>query len=294
MRTFGRPCSTRTLFVVRGAVAIVLTLTTPAIRAAEETSSDSNVGGQTTNGLGRSFALPDERSSHSNTGGQALATRLRSLRPPENSEVTGLLLIKRRGRPPVERVPIVCRVMVRDDGWDSIYETGTTAAVGAQKLVIKHYTNAPSAYLYAASPAGGSAVPELKPLTREHLDTPLAGSDFWCDELGLEFLFWPDQTSLKGEMRLGQPCYVLESRDTSGRRIKSWIDKESVEQGAPGLLIAESYNPKDELIKEFNLGGGSFKKVNGVWQLQRMKISSVKQRSETELKFNLEESKKLP
>lgn len=216
------------------------------------------------------------------------------MQPSENSEVTGLLQVKRHRGQPVERIPIVCRVTIHPDGWDSIYETATTGGVPAQKLVIHHFKNAPSTYFYAVAASGDPTLPELQRLSPEHLDKPLAGSDFSCDELGLEFFFWPGQTKLKSEMRLGQPCDVLESRDASGRRIKSWIDKESLDQGAPGLLIAESFNPKNELIKEFDLGGGSFKKINGRWQLQKMTIHSIKSGSATELRFNLEEIKKIP
>ncbi len=221
--------------------------------------------------------------------GQDLAAQLRALQPVESSEITGSLSVKRgRGRP--EKIPLVCRVTIRGDGWDSSYETSATSTRGAQTLLIKHFLNSPSAYYYAAAKAG-EALPQLKLTPRDKLQEPLAGSDFWLDELGLEFLFWPGQTRLKGEMRLGQPCYVLESRDPSGRRVKSWIDKDSLEQNAPGLLVAESYDAKNELVKEFSLGGSSFKKIHGQWQLERMKIRSPKQGSETILKFDLPDGK---
>jgi hypothetical protein len=239
-------------------------------------------------------AAPSEAeapSSDAATAGAALAARLRVLEPAESSEVSGFLLIKGRGQP-VRQIPIVCRVIARAASWDSIYETAVNPVVGAQKLVIQHFTNAPSLFFLASAPPGSSTLPELKPVPPDHLEAPLAGSDFSLGELGLDFLFWPEQNQLKGEMRLGEPCYVLESKSASGQRIKSWIDKESVGQGSPGLLIAECYNASGALAKEFDLGGGSFKKVHGRYQLQQMKIRSFKPRSETTLKFNLPEPKK--
>jgi len=218
--------------------------------------------------------------------GPALAAHFRSLQPSENSEITAALRIKPGHGQPVEEIPVTCRVAVRPDGWDSIYETGPGRSRGPEKLVIKHFTNAPTAYFYAAA-ALGSPAPEPQRLAPDKIRAPLAGSDFSLDELGLEFLAWPVQNRLKGEMRLGEPCYVLESADSEGWKVKSWIDKESVTQDGPGLLVAESYNPKNELVKEFTLGGSSFKKINGRWQLQQMRIRSLKRGSETILRFNL-------
>ena len=116
---------------------------------------------------------------------------------------------------------------------------------------------------------------------------PLAGSDFSLADLGLEYLHWPVQRQLKGEMRLGQPCYVLESSNPQGGeivRVKSDIDKDS-----GGLLIAEAYDTRGHLVKEFSLHGSSFKKVNGRWQLEKMDIRNKKTGSHTELKFDLKE-----
>jgi hypothetical protein len=86
-------------------------------------------------------------------------------------------------------------------------------------------------------------------------------------------------------MRLGQSCYVLESRDEGAKsivRVKSYIDKES-----NGLLIAEGYDSIEHLVKEFSLHGSSFKKVNGHWRLEKMSIRDVKKHSQTELKFDI-------
>ena len=86
-------------------------------------------------------------------------------------------------------------------------------------------------------------------------------------------------------MRLGQPCYVLESRDPAAKtivRVKSYIDKES---NSP--IVAEGYDASGHEVKEFSLHGSSFKKINGHWRLENMDIRDKKKHSHTELKFDI-------
>jgi hypothetical protein len=104
-------------------------------------------------------------------------------------------------------------------------------------------------------------------------------------DLGLEFLHWPVQRQLKGEMRLGEPCDVLESSNPSAGaivRVRSDIDREF---HAP--LIAVGYDAQGHAVKEYSLHGSSFKKVNGRWRLEKMDIRNKKTGSRTELKFDI-------
>lgn len=216
--------------------------------------------------------------------GKKLAEEIRSATPTENSEISGTLILKGRSKKP-EEIPITCLVQAGARDWKTIYETASTASRGAEKLVIVHRQDLPSQYLYAQAARPGAVLPEPKSLEAAEADIPFAGSDFSLTDLGLEFLHWPVQLRLKGEMRLSQPCYVLDSRNSKGReivRVKSWIDKES-----NGILVAEAMNAKNSIVKEFNLHGSSFKKVNGRWQLERMDISSPRKETQTTLKFNL-------
>jgi hypothetical protein len=209
--------------------------------------------------------------------GQALAEHLRSSLPEESSTVTGKLVIKSDAG--VKEIPISCQVTVDSNNWKTTYQTSATAEVSAEQLVVVHETNGPNQYLFAR---GGSALSTLAP---GDVSNALAGSDFSLGDLGLEFLHWPVQRQLKGEMRLGQPCYVLESSNPGGRgvvRVRSDIDKES-----GGLLIADGYDADGKLVKEFSLHGSSFKKVNGHWKLQKMDIRNKKTGSHTELKFDI-------
>jgi hypothetical protein len=102
--------------------------------------------------------------------------------------------------------------------------------------------------------------------------------------LGLDFLHWPQQRRLKGEMRLGQSCYVLESRDEGAKsivRVKSYIDKES-----NGLLIAEGYDATEHgqgiLPARQQLQKGQRPLASG-----KDGYSRLKKHSQTELKFDI-------
>jgi hypothetical protein len=218
--------------------------------------------------------------------GQALAEQIRNAVPEESGPIDGTLVIESGGQ--TKNVPVVCRVVLHGAAWDTLYDTAATADSGAEELVVIHRPNASNEYLYARAPAPSAPLPKPAPISpRDAAATPLAGSDFSAADLGLDFLHWPQQRRLKGEMRLGQPCYVLESRDPGAAsivRVKSYIDKES-----NGLLIADAYDAADRLVKEFSLHGSSFKKVNGHWRLEKMDIRDKKRNSRTELKFDTQE-----
>lgn len=219
--------------------------------------------------------------------GQLLAAQIRTAVPMTNSEIRGVLLV--RGGKGKKDIPVVCKVVVHDAGWETVYETTATNQWPAEKLVIVHSTNQPNLYLYAQATAADAAVPVPKTITAADAVRPLAGSDFWLTDLALEFLHWPGQRKLKDGKSLGQECFVLESSTTNTTgmvRVKSWIDKET-----SGLLRAEGYDADKNLVKEFSLHGSSFTKVNGEYKLEKMQIRTPSTKSEkgseTTLKFDL-------
>lgn len=218
--------------------------------------------------------------------GQELAERLRSAVPEQNSTVHGTNIIKRAGV--TVEIPIVCQVKIGPTNWETDYEAAATAQSGAERLVIIHTTNGPNEYLYARAASPSAALPALAVVPpAEAAAIPFAGSDFSLGDFGLDFLHWPVQRRLKGEMRLGQPCYVLESSNPGGGeivRVKSYIDEDS---GGP--LEAEAFDAQGNMIKKFSLHGSSVKKINGRWQLQKMDIGNKKTGSHTEIKFDLNE-----
>jgi len=217
-------------------------------------------------------------------GGQALAEQIRSAMPEQDSDIHGVLLIN-SGKTK-NTIPVVCEVKRHEGTWETIYQSEATPAAGAERLVIIHSAKEPNRYSYARAAKPGAPLPEPGPVLPAATEAPFAGSDFSLGDLGLEFLHWPGQCKLKGEMRLGQPCYVLEStRSQPGgiTRVKSWIDEESL-----GLLVAEAYDSKGSKIKEFSLDHKSFKKdAQGHWHLEEMGIDNKKTHSHTDLKFDM-------
>jgi hypothetical protein len=206
--------------------------------------------------------------------GQALAGKIRSSIPTENLQRHAVLIIdSKTGH---KEVPIDCQVIVHPESgdWETIYQTTATNQSRTERLVITHTVGGPNRYLYNNQPVPPSATA-----------IPFAGSDYTLGDLGLEFLHWPGQIQMKGEMRLGQPCYVLVSTNTSESgivRVKSYIDKES---GGP--LLAEAFDTNGSRTKLFSLHGSSFQKVNGQYQLEKMEIQDDKTGSRTVLKFDM-------
>ena len=215
--------------------------------------------------------------------GQHLARELRSAVPDESAEFTGTLVIYKGEKS--SEVPIRCKIDTNNSGWTVTYDTKGGDSQPPQRLSIKHAPNQTNLYLYAE----GKDLNKSRQLKPEELTLPLAGSDFYLMDLGLEFFHWPKQRLVKQEMRRSRSCRVLESTNTTPTpgayaRVLSWIDVES-----DGLLRAEAYDAKNEPFKIFEVG--SFKKLRGKWQLQEIKIRNPKAKTRTELRFNLEPDK---
>jgi len=218
--------------------------------------------------------------------GQALVEKLRSSVPAEDAEFSGLLKTTQSdGR--TRAIPITCKITTGQPSWQVVYETRSASGITAEKLVIVHEAGQPNQYLHARASAAEEAPGTPARLAVEQIATPLAGSDFWLMDLGLEFIHWPKQRVIQNNaMRKSRPCDVLESINPQPAprgyaRVVSWLDKET---GGP--ILAEAYDRQNKLVKEFSIR--SFKKVDGQWQLQEMDISDVKKRSRTRLEFDLD------
>jgi hypothetical protein len=232
----------------------------------------------------------DEQSTDGAEAGQRLAALLRSQRP-ENGEWKGTLKIRSHDRKTMVTVPVLGKVTADEPKWRVSYLASATAGKGAEQLTVIHSTNGPNEYLYAQAPSPGAPLGEPRHLRGAEADIPLAGSDFWLSDLGFEFYHWPLQTKLRTEMRRGRVCYVLESANPSPdhhgySRVDTWIDRESLEQNSGGPIQAEAYDWNNKLVKEFSLG--SFKKVNGHWELKEMEISNCVMGTRTRLEFDLD------
>jgi hypothetical protein len=213
--------------------------------------------------------------------GQRLAQELRSTRPTGDSEIRGTLITSHGNK---KHVPIVCRTVTTGGVWKTIYESQSADGVPAERLII---TRSPDGvqYAYARAATAGAPIPEPKTISAEQANIPFAQSDFWLTDLGVQFIFWPEQARLKGELRLGRDCYLLESTNPGAAqvvRIKAYIDKENK---VP--ILAEGYDARNKLVKEFSIHGSGFKRIHGQWVLEKMDMHNAKTGSQTVLKFDL-------
>src|SRR5262245_12972666 len=140
--------------------------------------------------------------------GKALVRDILNRTPEENKEIMGLIKI----RPPegdVIEVPVRMSTQVTAGGWQDLYEIQPTAGRPKEVLLIRHRGEQPNEYFFGT----GADVSKLRQLSGDerNLYQPLAGSDFYFADLGLEFLHWPSQKIIKKEMRKGRSCRVVES-----------------------------------------------------------------------------------
>lgn len=217
--------------------------------------------------------------------GARVAAELKAMRPATNAQWTGVLKRRLPTRVTIE-LPVACHIFVETNRWLSVYNSSATTNGPAEKLVVIRYFDGRTEYHYWQAPAGVELPTQPVRLDGAAAGKPFAGSDFLLSDLGIEFLQWPTQLLQPGEMRRGQPCYVLDSLNPNPSeggysRVRSWIEKEHL-----GLLMAEAYDANGKLVKEFS--AGSFvKDAAGNYQLKDMEIRSVREKSRTELEFDV-------
>ena len=213
--------------------------------------------------------------------GKALVEELLNRMPPENSQIMGLLKIRPREQAAIE-VPVRMTVRLATNGWDEVYETQPVGERVGEIFIVKHFGSAPNQY-FLGEYRKIEEKPVLKPLKPEELYRPLAGSDFYLADLGLEFLHWPSQKIVKKEMRKSRSCRVVESVNPQpgpGKysRVLSWVDFET-----SGIILAEAYDDKGEALKEFSIQSFDRKEK----RLREVQIRNHQTESRTRLELNL-------
>lgn len=208
--------------------------------------------------------------------GQELAAKLRDAMPDGDSRFSGTFQIVTRDDE-VRHIPVSSEIKIHSTNWVVTYQTTPTNKAAPESLTITHTPGGPTTYSYAV---GGKAV------TPVPLGAAFARTDFSVLDLGLEFFHWPKQRRLRHEMRNSRNCHVLESTirnatDSPYARVLSWVDIES-----GGIVRAEAFDRNGKTVKEFKVG--KFRKVDGRWQLESLRIGTRATGHETELKFDLE------
>ncbi len=214
--------------------------------------------------------------------GNRLAAEVRNQAPTEPFATTGKLRLRDRNGKWWKEMTMRMEILPLPDGWKNTYSTYDNERHVVETVEVLHVPGEINRYDYL--PPGENA--QAVSLKGPDAVIPFAGSHFWLCDFGLEFLFWPEQRLVSTEMRKGRSCYVLESTNPRPRpgeyaSVKSWIDVEK-----RGLLRAEAFDAKNRLVKEFNIG--SFKKVDGRWQLKSMEIRDELTDERSRLEFDLE------
>ncbi len=208
--------------------------------------------------------------------GAELVERMRSMEPGEPTTTSGVLTIK-RPKAPALTIPFRFEIKPAEGGWQSVYEA-PDVSTGISKLWVTRTASGTNSYSVVEN---GTE----KVRAAENAFVPFAGSDFWIVDLGLDFLWWPEQRVLRKEIRRGQSCAVLESTNPnpspgSYSRVLSWVD---IDTG--GIINAEAYGPDKKRIKDF--AASKFKKIEGKWELKEIEMYDRRADSRTTLTFDL-------
>jgi YD repeat-containing protein len=220
--------------------------------------------------------------------GRQLVDELLAQKPEADSTNTGVVRI-RDANDQERHIPVKFEIYSTAANWVSVYRTLPADGAASEQLTVIHSGQQPSEYLLTRQAGSNSPAAPPARLAADKTMVPFAGSDFWVADLGLEFLHWPKQRVLRREMRHSQPCAVLESVNpypAAGgyARVVSWVDTDN-----SGILHADAYDARGQLIKEFDPSG--LKKVNGQRRLEEMEMRNPKTGSHTWIKFDLAEQR---
>ena len=216
--------------------------------------------------------------------GRELVAEILAQRPATNSVINGTIRV-REGNGKRSEVRVQARVSRSANGWQEQYVALGTNGSPSAFFTIVHLDNGSAAYWLDRS-VGSQAETNASPqLAEQDTMQPFAGSDFWLADLARQFFNWPDQRLVKSEMRKSRSCRVLESVNPhpapgAYSRVLSWIDLET-----DGIVMAEAYDINGKLLKEFE--PKDFKKVNGQWQLEEVRMYNDQTDSTTWINFDV-------
>lgn len=227
----------------------------------------------------------DQETEGDPIAGARLAEQMRQMVPATNASWSGVL-VRKLPDYTRQKTVVTCQIFVDSDKWSAVYDARATDRSPAEKLTVIHHHQGDVEYVRWTAGPDGQFESAPRRLRNDETMVSFAGSDFYLSDFGMEFFQWPTQLLFKGQMRRGQPCFVLDSvsprPDGKGYfRVRSWIEKEHL-----GLMQANAYDVDGKLLKEFRTG--SFvKDAAGNYQLKDMEISDRQSGTETELRFDV-------
>ncbi|MDA7916251.1 outer membrane lipoprotein-sorting protein [Verrucomicrobia bacterium] len=200
--------------------------------------------------------------------GALIALRILMQRPGTNEFLKGSLYT-RVGRDK-KTSDIQFQVQLNDQGWVTSYTSTTEEESNA---VFIHHSLGTG--IWFEQKTATNSAPVKIPTATSH--SSFAGSAYWMSDLAYpkcSFFLWPKQKLIKKELRRGQFCYVLESTNPSPNANEyasavSWIDVDTL-----GPLEIHTYGIGKKKWKEFR--PKSFKKVNGIYEVEELEIRDKK------------------
>lgn len=212
---------------------------------------------------------------------EQLLARLRAISPDRALTNQAVLEIRPPRPQPPRRIPLRISVFPTLQGWCALYELHPADQNSPLRLWIERSETQPPRFFLASGSATGHW-PERRELTDPAQRMQgLAGSDFAPADLGMEFLFWPEQRLLRSEMRRGQFCDVLESTRPDPSvggysRVRAWFDRDT-----GGLVYAEGLDHRGRVVKEFL--PRRFRKIDGRWEVAELEMIHRQSGSRTRL-----------
>jgi hypothetical protein len=186
--------------------------------------------------------------------GRKLAAKLLTVKPAGDDSWRGVIKIFGRERK-VMPVPISSELKMGETNWTVTYVTAPADTNLAESFTIIFCTNGPNRYFFGRADKPGAPPGEPREISGAEADIPIGGSDFWLSDLGLEFLHWPDQTRMRGDIRSSRGRYVLVSRNPHPHpggysSVKVFIDKETDQ---PTQAEAFGVEDTNKTVKSFSL-----------------------------------------
>ena len=213
------------------------------------------------------------RSADSLPDGQDLARSIRDAIPTERASLEGTMEVTLRDR---KRIKTPLTIQTKPLGQADClmtYETKPSEGNG-EYWIVRRILAKRNEYRVDK---------EAKRLAkREDFEIGLARSSFTLSDLGLEFLHWPKQKTIRKQRRKSRSCHVLESSrsDSEGTlRVLSWVDIKS-----GGILAADFYSADGKVRKRFSVKG--LTKKDGHWQVDEMEMRDVAERTRSRLRLH--------
>ncbi|HEY5908990.1 MAG TPA: outer membrane lipoprotein-sorting protein [Verrucomicrobiae bacterium] len=214
-----------------------------------------------------------------------LVDNLRRIKPTQ--DMTQTLVFKITDRDDRDsQVSVRFEIVCTPTNFLNVYQTVPPGdSSRGTKLTIVHTLSQPNEY-WICDPADAPA----RKLAAGELSLPFAGSDFCAADLGLDFLYWPEQRVTRREMKRSVFCQKLESTDPRPvpggySKVVSWVGANRPDELV--LVRAEAYDAKGKLLKVFE--PTKLEKVNGVQELEEMIIWNRQAGTRTKIEFKFDD-----